>query len=338
MAGKVLVSGGSGYIAGFLIRQLVNEGWMVNTTVRNLSREAEVRRLINVDDAKIKFFAADLMSDDGWADAMAGCSHVAHVASPFPPGVPKNEDEIIVPAREGALRVLRAAKAAGVKRFVMTSSCAAVAYGHGSKVQTYNEKDWTNVAGPGVQPYVKSKTIAERAARGWVATEGSSIEFCTVNPSGVLGPVWSKDISTSIEIVKRLLEGSLPGCPDIGFCIVDVRDVADVHVRAMNAPKMADERFICAGPFLKMIDIARILKSKLSREAKKVPMRELPDFLIKLVAMFDPTVRQITGELGRVRNTDASHAREVLGWVPRASEETILDTARSLIDLDVVKV
>ncbi len=150
MPGNVLVSGGSGYIAGFLIRQLVNEGWMVHTTIRNLARETEVRKLINVDYAKVKFFAADLMSDAGWADAMAGCSHVAHLASPFPPGVPKDEDEVIVPARDGALRVLRAAKAAGVKRFVMTSSCAAVAYGHGSKVQTYTESDWTNVASPDV--------------------------------------------------------------------------------------------------------------------------------------------------------------------------------------------
>ncbi len=188
------------------------------------------------------------------------------------------------------------------------------------------------------QPYVKSKTIAERASRDWVAAEGGDMEFCSVNPSGVLGPVWSKDISTSTEIVKRLLEGSLPGCPDIGFCIVDVRDVADMHVRALNAPNMAGERFVCAGPFLKMIDIARILKSRLGSEAKKVPTRGLPDFLVKLVAMFDPTVRQITGELGRIRNTDAGHARNVLGWVPRPTEETVLDTAHSLIDLGVVKV
>lgn len=338
MAGTVLVSGGSGYIAGFLIRQLVNEGWVVHTTIRNPAREMEVRKLIGVDNSKLKFFAADLMTDDGWAEAMAGCSHVAHLASPFPLGVPKNEDEVIIPARDGALRVLRLAKAAGVKRFVMTSSCAAISYGHGKNVKTFNESDWTNIASPDVQPYVKSKTISERAARDWVAKEGGDLEYCSVNPSGVLGPVWSNDISTSTEIVKKLLEGALPGCPDIGFSIVDVRDVADMHVRALNAPGMAGERFICAGPFLKMIEVARILKSRLGAEAKKVPTRKLPDFLVWLAAMFDPTVRQIVGEIGRVRDVDVSHARDVLGWVPRPTEETIMDTARSLIDLGIVKV
>ncbi len=338
MAGKVLVSGGSGYIAGFLIRQLVNEGWMVHTTVRNLARESEVRKLINGDNSKLKFFAADLMSDDGWGEAMVGCSHVAHLASPFPTGVPKNEDELIIPARDGALRVLRLAKEAGVKRFVMTSSCAAIAYGHGNKVQTFTESDWTNVASPDVQPYIKSKTIAERAARDWVAAEGGDMEYCSVNPSGVLGPVWSNDISASTEIVKKLLEGALPGCPDIGFSIVDVRDVADMHVRAMNAPGMAGDRFICAGPFLKMIEIARVLKSRLGAEARKVPTRRLPDILVKLAAMFDPTVKQVAGETGKIRNVDPSHARVVLGWVPRPTEETIIDTARSLIDLGVVRV
>ena len=337
MAGTALVSGGSGYIAGFLIRQLVDEGWVVHTTIRNLARETEIRRLINVDNARLKFFAADLMSDDGWVEAMVGCSHVAHLASPFPLGVPKHEDELIIPARDGAIRALRAAKASGVKRFVMTSSCAAIAYGHGNKVQTFIESDWTDVTSPDVQPYIKSKTIAERAARDWVAAEGNDMEYCSVNPSGVFGPVWSHDISSSIEIVKKLLEGALPGCPDIGFAIVDVRDVAAMHVRAMNAPGMAGERFICAGPFLKIIDVARILKSGLGAQAKKVPTRGLPDVLVKLVAMFNPMVKQVAGEIGRTRNMDSSHAREVLGWVPRPVEETIIDTARSLIDLGIVK-
>ena len=269
MAGTALVSGGSGYIAGFLIRQLVDEGWVVHTTIRNLARETEIRRLINVDNARLKFFAADLMSDDGWVEAMVGCSHVAHLASPFPLGVPKHEDELIIPARDGAIRALRAAKASGVKRFVMTSSCAAIAYGHGNKVQTFIESDWTDVTSPDVPPYIKSKTIAERAARDWVAAEGNDMEYCSVNPSGVFGPVWSHDISSSIEIVKKLLEGALPGCPDIGFAIVDVRDVAAMHVRAMNAPGMAGERFICAGPFLKIIDVARILKSGLGARGEE---------------------------------------------------------------------
>jgi dihydroflavonol-4-reductase len=338
MTGTVLVSGGSGYIAGYIIRQLVGDGWNVHTTIRNLAKEAAVRALLAVDNNKLTFFAADLNSDAGWSEAMTGCSHVVHVASPLPAYKPKTDDELIIPARDGALRALRAAKAAGVKRFVMTSSAAAIAYGHGNKVQTFTEADWTNVNSSDAYAYVKSKTIAERAARDWVTAEGGEIEYCSVNPSAVLGPVWSDDFSSSIEAVKKLLEGALPGCPDFGFGIVDVRDVADLHVRALTAPNMTGERFIASGPFLKMIDIATILKNGMGAQAHKVPTRKLPDFLVKLTAMFDPLVKQVVGELGKTRNMDASHAKAVLGWETRSPQESILDTAKSLIALGVVKV
>lgn len=338
MAGTILVSGGSGYIAGYLIRQLVAEGWHVHATVRDLKREAAVRDLLAVDNRCVSFFAAELMDDKGWAEAMAGCSHVAHVASPIPPGAPKHEDELIIPARDGALRALRFARDAGVKRFVMTSSVAAMAYGRPRGTYTFTEADWTVVDSPDTYAYARSKTIAERAARDWVAREGGGIEYCSVNPSAVLGPVWSDDYSPSLEAVKKLLEGALPGCPDFGFGVVDVRDVADLHVRALNAPDMAGERFVCSGPFLKMIDIARILKTELGPEARKVPMRKLPDFLVRLTALFDPVVKQVVTELGKVRNMDATHARERLGWVPRPVEQTIAETARSLIAMGIVKV
>ena len=333
----MLVSGGSGYIAGFLIRHLVAEGWRVHTTIRNLAKEAEVRKLLKVDDSRLKFFAADLMHDAGWAEAMAGCSHVAHVASPLPARAVKDPDELIVPAREGALRALRAAKAAGVKRFVMTSSVAAIAYGRGRGVHNFTEADWTPPDYPGASPYIRSKAIAERAARDWVAKEGAGIEFCTVNPSFVLGPVWSRDYSSSISVVKKLLDGSLRGCPDLGFGVVDVRDVAEMHVRMLTAPKMAGERFIASGPFMKMIEIARILKAHLGEDARKVPTRMLPDLLVRFAALFDPMVKAVVGELGSVRNMDASHARAVLGWVARPAQESIVDTARSLIELGIVK-
>jgi dihydroflavonol-4-reductase len=338
MAQKVLVSGGSGYIAGFLIRQLVAEGWTVHTTVRSLGKEGAVRKLLEVDKAKLKFFAADLTHDAGWAEAMAGCSHVAHVASPLPLGMVRNPDDLIVPARDGALRALKAAKAAGVKRFVMTSSIAAVAYGRGKGVHTFTEADWTAPDFPGATPYVRSKTIAERAAREWVRKDGAGIEFCSVNPSVVFGPVWSRDYSVSIAVLKKLLEGSLRACPDVGFGVVDVRDVADLHVRALKAPGMAGERFIASGPFLKMMDIAHILRERLGDEARLVTKRTMPDFLVKLAAFFDPLARAVVSELGSVRHLDATHAREVLGWVPRPVEESITDTARSLIDLELVKV
>ncbi len=337
MPGTVLVTGGSGYIAGFLIRQLIAQGWTVRTTIRALSREAEVRGWLDVDNSKLSFFAADLESDAGWAEAMTGCSHVAHVASPFPAGTPKTDDELIIPAREGALRALRFAKAAGAKRFVLTSSVAAVAYGHGDDVRAYDEADWSDVAQPGVNAYIKSKTIAERAARVWVAMEGAGMEFCSVNPSAVLGPLLSKDFSTSIQFVQRLIDGSMPGTPRLGFAVVDVRDLADLHVKALEMPDLDGERFIAAGKFLWMKDVAVILRDALGDKARKVPRRSVPDFVIRAMALFDGSIRQVLGELGRTRAVDSSHAEQRLGWKTRDEAETIIDTANSLIEFGVVK-
>lgn len=337
MAGTALVTGGSGYIAGFLIRQLVANGWTVNTTVRSLKREDEVRGWLGVDGGKLRFLAADLENDAGWADAMAGCSHVAHIASPFPLGVPKHPDELIIPAREGALRALRFAKAAGVRRFILTSSMAAIAYGHGKGRELYNEADWTNLENPDVMPYPRSKTVAERAARDWIAAEGGDMEFASVNPAAVFGPLLSDDLSTSIELVKQLLEGKVPMCPDIGFGIIDVRDVADLHYRALTAPDIRDERYVCSGPFLKMIDVANLLRANLGDKAKKVPARRMPDWLLKLFALVRPELKQLVAELGNVRGGDSSHAMKTLSWTMRPPEEAILATAHSLIERGIVK-
>ncbi len=323
----VLVTGGSGYIAGFLIRQLVAAGWTVHTTVRSLAREAALRQLLAVDDTRMKVFAADLMHDAGWAEATAGCSHVAHLASPLPVGVPKHADELIVPARDGALRALRAARDAGVRRFVMTSSVAAIAYGRGRGVHHFTEADWTPD---------DSKAIAERAARDWVAREGGGIEFCSINPSVVLGPVWSRDYSASVVIVKKLLQGALPALPDIGFGVVDVRDVAELHQRALLAPNMAGERFIASGPFMTLREIAAVLKRELGEDARRVPTRGVPDALVRLAALFNPLARAVVSELGAVRHQDASHAKAVLGWVPRPVNESIVDAARSLLALGIL--
>lgn len=338
MSGRVLVTGGSGYIGSFIIRQLVEMGWTVNTTVRSLKREAEVRASLAVPADKLKFFAADLLNDSGWADAVAGCSHVVHVASPLPNGAVKHEDDLIVPAREGALRALRFAKAAGVERVVMTSSVAAIAYGHGKKIGTYTEADWTDVNGPQVHAYAKSKTLAERAARDWIAGEGAGMEYVSVNPAAVLGPVLSADFSSSVQIITRLLSGSLPGLPNFGFGVVDVRDVADLHVRALTAPGMDGERFIASGPFMMMKEVAAVLRDRMGNEARKVPTRGLPDFVLHLTSLVDPTIRMVTGELGKQRITPSDHARDVLGWVPRPAADTIVDTARSLIDKGVITV
>jgi dihydroflavonol-4-reductase len=337
MADSVLVSGGSGYIAGFVIRQLLAEGWTVHATLRSLAQEGTVRRLLAVDDSRLRFFAADLNADAGWAEAAAGCRFAVHMASPLPSGVPKDADELIVPARDGALRVLRAARDAGVGRFVMTSSVAAIAYGRGRGVHHFTEADWTDPGRPGNTAYIQSKTIAERAARDWVGREGGRIELCTINPSVVLGPVWSADYSASVLIVKKLLDGSLRACPDIGFGVVDVRDVADLHVRALRAPGLAGERFIASGRFMKLREIADVLRSELGAQARKVPTRNVPDWLVRLAARINPVARAVVGELGSVRHLDASHARSRLGWATRPVEQSIVDTARSLLELGIVR-
>lgn len=337
MSGTVFVSGGSGYIAGALIRQLLAQGWQVHTSIRNPSRAGELRTQLGADATQLQIFGADLMGDEGWDEAVRGCSHVAHVASPLPGRWVKKPEDLIVPAREGALRVLRAARAAGVQRFVMTSSVAAIVYGRGRGVHHFSEADWTPDDCPGASPYTLSKTLAERAARDWVAREGQDMEFCTANPSVVLGPVWGADHSSSIALVKKLLDGGMPGCPDLGFGVVDVRDVAELHLRLLTAPGMAGERFIASGPFMKVIDIARVLRQQLGEQARRVPTRRLPDWLVRLAARFDPLLRTAVGELGAERHTEARHARERLGWVPRPAEQTIVDTARSLIEQRLVR-
>ena len=340
MAGTVLVTGGSGYIAGFTIRQLIEQGWTVRTTIRNLAREAEVRDWLKVDNDRLSFFAADLTSDTGWAEAMAGCSHVVHMASPIPAHHVKDENELIVPARDGALRALKFARDAGATRLVMTSSVAAIFYGRTADKDSFTEADWTNVAAGDVSAYAKSKTIAERAARDWIAAEGGSLEFVTVNPGLVLGPLLGADFSPSLEAVRRVLEGAYPALPDLGFNLVDVRDVADLHIRALTAPDMSGERFMAVAPhgFLRLIEIAALLRERLSDHAGKVPTRRMPDWLMRIISLFDPVVRQMIGELGKTRHAEPTHAVERLGWQPRSAEDSVVDTARSLIAMGVSKV
>jgi nucleoside-diphosphate-sugar epimerase len=330
----VLVTGGSGFIGAHCIKRLFADGHSVRTTVRSLDREGEVRAMVG--DGPLEFAVADLNSDDGWADAVAGCDYVLHVASPFPLGQPKHEDELIVPAREGALRVLRAARDAGVKRVVQTSSFAAIGYGHGAVGKPYDETDWTDVDGPGVSAYAKSKTLAERAA--WDFVEQDGLELATVNPVAVLGPPLGRDISTSIELVKRLIDGSMPGVPKVAYGIVDVRDVADLHVRAMTAPEAAGERFLALGEDFRWVgELGEWLREALPAErAKKIPKRQLPNPLVRLASVFDGSLRQLTPELGVRKRGTNEKARRLLGWSPRSDREAVVDTAESLLALGIV--
>ncbi|MFL6695745.1 MAG: SDR family oxidoreductase [Vitreoscilla sp.] len=343
MSGElVLVTGGSGFIATHCILQLLAAGHRVRATVRSLGREAEVRATLKAAgmDAgdRLAFVAADLTADAGWAEAVAGCAFVLHVASPFPLSVPRHEDELIVPAREGALRVLRAARDAGVRRVVQTSSFAAIGYGHPRMERPFNEHDWTNVEGPGLTAYAKSKTLSERAAWDFMAREGGALELAVVNPVGVFGPVLAADFSTSIEIVKRMMDGALPAVPRITFGVVDVRDVADLHLKAMTSPEAAGERFLAvAGDFLSMRDIALILKRRMGAAARRVPTRELPDWLLRVVALADKSVGQVVPELGKPKNAVNDKARRVLGWAPRPAEDALVASAESLARLGLLK-
>jgi nucleoside-diphosphate-sugar epimerase len=339
---KVLVTGGSGFIAAHAIVQLLAAGHEVSASVRNLKREADVREMLKQGgaepDDRLSFFAADLESDAGWPEAVAGCEFVLHVASPFPAGVPNHENDLIAPAREGALRVLRAARGAGVKRVVLTSSFAAVGYGQPPRNAPFDETNWTDPNGADVGAYAKSKTLAERAAWDFIAREGGGLELSVVNPVGVFGPVLGSDYSTSILLVQRLMDGAVPGVPKLHFGVVDVRDVADLHIRAMLHPAAKGERFLAvAGDFVTMVDIARLLKARMGAAGGKVPTRQLPNFLVRVAALFDPAVRLILPELGKVKNATNAKARRLLDWSPRSNEDSILATAESLVRLGLLK-
>jgi nucleoside-diphosphate-sugar epimerase len=338
----VLVTGGSGFVGSHCILQLLAAGHSVRTTVRNLKRDSDVRALLREGGAepgeRLLFHIADLESDAGWAEAVAGCEYVLHVASPFPPTLPKDENALIVPARDGALRVLRAAREVRVKRVVMTSSFAAIGYGHAPRNTPFDEGDWTNSMGDDVRPYVKSKTIAERAAWDFVAREGGNLELSVVNPVAVFGPVLGADYSTSILLIQRLMDGAMPGCPRLYFGVVDVRDVADLHIRAMTHPAAKGERFLAvAGDFMSIRDIAIVLKSRLGAAARRVPTRQLPDWLVRLAALRDPAVQQIVPELGKIKNATNAKACRMLGWSPRSREEAIVASAESMLRLGLLK-
>ena len=331
---KVLVTGGSGFVGAQVILQLVRAGHQVRTTVRNLTRESAVRAMLKAGGQEpgdsLSFFAADLESDAGWREATAGCDYVVHVASPIPVNAPKHEDELIVPARDGTLRVLRAARDASVKRVVMTSTCGAIYYGHPPQKAPFDETSWT-IVNSDLTAYVKSKVIAERAAWDFIASEGRGLELSVVNPAGIFGPVLAPDYSSSIELIKRLMNG-MPGAPRIYFGIVDVRDVADLHLRAMAHPSAKGERFIAvSGDSISMVDIARMLRARLGTSARRVPRFQLPDWTVRLAARRDPSVRQLLPLLGKIRNATSEKARRVLGWSPRSNEEALVATAESLI-------
>lgn len=343
---RVLVTGGTGFIGSHAIVQLLEAGYRVRTTVRNLSRADDVRSLaaagaassgLKLPTETIEVVAADLTRDDGWSEAVADCRYVLHVASPFPVTQPEDEDELIVPARDGALRVLRAARDAGVARVVLTSSFAAVGYSPKTHAGDYTEDDWTDPATPGITPYVKSKTIAERAAWDFIQSEGDGLELAVVNPVGVFGPAWGTDLSTSVELMRLMLTGRVPVIPPISTSVVDVRDVASLHLLAMTHPDAAGERFLAvAGPPMTFAELAALLREHLGAAGAKLPTRTISPGMVRFLAVFIPRLRELVPQLGQVKGASHEKATRVLGWQPIPVAEAVTASADSLVALGLI--
>jgi dihydroflavonol-4-reductase len=332
MGETVLVTGGTGYVAGWCVAELLKRGYTVRTTVRSAAKGEQVRAAVATEVGpgdRLGFAIADLTSDDGWAEAMAGVDYVLHVASPL--GVNGGDAEsLIVPARDGTLRVLKAATAAGVKRVVMTSAANTASPSSYRDEGVSDETVWTDLDDPTLQPYRRSKTAAEKAAWDFMADYDGPTTLATVLPGAVFGPVFSTNTMGSVQIIGRLLKG-MPGTPRIGFEIVDVRDLADAHIRAMTTPEAAGQRFLATGEFMWMLDMARALREGLGAAGAKAPTRNLPDVAVRGLSLFDRTLREIMPALGRRAVHSTAKAERVLGWKSRPAAEAVVDCGRSLL-------
>lgn len=332
----VLVTGGSGFVGLQCILQLLQQGYQVRTTLRSVTKKDKVIAALNNGGLKdfdtLSFIEADLTADKNWGEAMLGCTYVLHVASPIGLELPKHEDDMIRPAVDGTLRVLKAARDAGVKRVVMTSNFGAVGYSHKDKSTLITEECWTNPNEKGLSPYNKSKVLAERAAWNFMAKEGGTLELTVINPMGIFGPALNADLSSGFGLLKQVITGAMKAIPNITLGIVDVRDVADLHLRAMVNPVAAGQRYLClAGGTLSLPQIARLLKQKMPDATKNAGTKTMPDWLVRLVALFSRKAKSIVPLLGVYRNASNQKAKTQLGWQPRANDEAILATAESLI-------
>ncbi len=331
----VLVTGGSGYVAGWIVVRLLQQGYRVRTTVRGLSREPAMRGAVasQIDPQdRLSFSLADLLEDKGWDHAVEGCDYAIHVASPLGQGQPKAD--LVRPAREGTLRLLQAARKHHVRRVVLTSSTvAAMGSGKGGDASATktDESTWTDPEGKGVSEYARSKTLAERAAWEFARRPDCTMELTTILPGMVLGPVMAASVSGSVEIISRMLAGKVPAVPRIGFSIVDVRDLADLHIEAMLAPEAAGQRFLAVGDFLWMGDMASLLREHFGEQASKVPTRLLPDLALRIAALFQHEARFMAPLLGRRTGFDVGKAAALLGWHPRPASQAVLECASDLI-------
>ncbi|MGD8243353.1 MAG: aldehyde reductase [Desulfobacterales bacterium] len=336
----VLVTGATGFIAKHCILKLLEQNYKVRGTIRSMGSETGLRatfaKHISADD-RLEFVPADLTSDVGWNESAIGCQYVIHTASPVPSEPPKDESEVIVPARDGTLRVLNAAVSAKVKRVVVTSSLAAISYGHDDySTKVFNEDDWSNTDRP-IAAYAKSKTLAERASWDFIdSLDDSPIELSTINPGYVLGPILDKNFSASGEIIRKLMRRDLPGCPDLDFPLVDVRDVADAHIAAMTKPQAAGMRFCCVAGNGTMQEIAIILNKHFAEKGYKARTWKMPNIMVRLAAVFDKTVRLVVNDLGRRSKISNDRIKEVLDWKAHSVEEMVIAMAESMIEHRVV--
>lgn len=336
----MLVTGGSGFIASYCIIALLRTGYRVRATLRSLNRVAEVRAMLEVggirEFSRLSFVEADLSKSEGWTDAVRGCTYIIHPASPTPRPDAKTEAEFVEPAVNGVLFVLKAAKEAGVKRVVLTSAFGAVGMGTHKKTP-YTEEDWTDLNAR-IPFYQRSKTLSEKAAWDFIAREGRGLELAVVNPVAVLGPALGADYSHSLRMIHSALNGQMKGLPKLRFVYVDVRDVADLHLRAMIDPAARGERFLAtAGPAVSMLDIAMMLRQQFGEKAVRVPTREMPSWLIRLIAVVNPTVRQVLPFLGMVKEASHEKATRLLSWQPRGTRESVVDTAEGFFRLGLVQ-
>ncbi|WDF57218.1 SDR family oxidoreductase [Mucilaginibacter sp. KACC 22063] len=335
---KVLVTGGSGFVGIHAIRQLLEQDYQVKTTVRSLSRKTEILQMLPAS-AQLELIEADLTKDDNWDEAVKGCTYVLHIASPIFLALPKDENEMIRPAVDGTLRVLKAARDAGVKRVVMTSNFGAVGYSHKDPQTPITEKEWTDPNEKGLSSYNKSKVMAERAAWDFIKREGGDLELSVINPVGIFGPALGPDMSSGFELVRGLIDGSMKAIPKLQLNIIDVRDVADLHIRAMTSPDAAGERFLAlAGGKISLPEIAALLQTKMPAISSKISKRVLPDWLVRIAGLFNPKAKAIGSMLRASRNVSNEKARRILNWEPIATnEEAILLSVESMLKFGHIK-
>lgn len=333
---KVLVTGATGFIASHTILALINKGYEVRGTARSASKADHLNATLSQYSGKpieIELVSADLTKDEGWAEAMEGVTYLQHLASPIPSNLPKDPNDLIIPAKEGALRALKAAKAAGVKRAVMTSSMASIAYGWGdSRPAVLDESHWSNPDNlKDNTAYTRSKAIAEKAAWDYIQGDGAGLELATINPVAVLGPAMSADVSASLELVTQPMLNKVPAFPKLTFGIVDVRDVALAHVAAMESPDAAGERFLVGDKILSFAEIGDILRE--AYPDRKLPKGELPSWFVRLLTLVNPTLKQILPELEKERSFTNEKSKRVLGLDYIPAKEAVLASTNSLIDL-----